>query len=314
MKEINKRKTLVKDAVSMHSSKETVRKKKSAVKPGNPSVSDSRFIDINLVTSRISNPGIKRINGRDQSLTTKKKDPLQRPGKTLSPAFEIDKLSLETGTVSFDETDLIGDNHIGTSIETPMRPDAFQRSDKEKIKKIAGHFKEIMYTLGLDLEDDSLKGTPNRVAKMYVQEIFRGLDPAKKPEIALFENKYQYNQMLVEKNITLYSNCEHHFVPIIGKAHVAYISSGKVIGLSKLNRIVQYFAQRPQVQERLTMQISNELKAILGTEDVAVVIDAVHLCVSSRGIRDVNSSTVTAEYSGKFLDKDIKNEFLKYIS
>jgi GTP cyclohydrolase I len=209
--------------------------------------------------------------------------------------------------------DLIGENHIGTSVETPLRPDAFDLSDKEKIETIAFHFKKIMETLGLDLNDDSLKGTPQRVAKMYVQEIFSGLDPKNKPKVALFDNKYKYDQMLVEKNITLYSNCEHHFVPIIGKAHVAYISTGKVIGLSKLNRIVQYYAQRPQVQERLTMQIANELKSVLETEDVAVVIDASHLCVSSRGVKDVNSSTVTAAYSGKFLEENTKNEFLNYI-
>lgn len=209
--------------------------------------------------------------------------------------------------------DLFGDEHIGTSAETPLRADAFDLTDAEKINKIETHFREIMLTLGLDLNDDSLKGTPKRVAKMYVQEIFKGLNPANKPSVALFENKYKYNQMLVEKNITLYSNCEHHFVPIIGVAHVAYIAKDKVIGLSKLNRIVQYFAQRPQVQERLTIQIANELKALLGVEDVAVVIDARHLCVSSRGIKDVNSSTVTAEYSGKFLDSNTRAEFLKYI-
>ncbi|MGZ3900861.1 MAG: GTP cyclohydrolase I FolE [Bacteroidia bacterium] len=207
----------------------------------------------------------------------------------------------------------IGDNHVGTSLETPLRDDAFKMSDKKKMEKISFHFKEIMETLGLDLTDDSLAGTPERVAKMYVKEIFSGLNPANKPEIALFDNKYKYNQMLVEKNITLFSNCEHHFVPIIGKAHVAYISSGKIIGLSKLNRIVQYFSQRPQVQERLTMQIANEIKALLGTDDVAVVIDAAHLCVSSRGVKDSNSSTVTAEYSGKFLEESVKSEFLKFI-
>jgi GTP cyclohydrolase I len=211
------------------------------------------------------------------------------------------------------ELDEIGDNHIATSIETPLKPDAFTISDQQKIEKIEQNFKEIMETLGLDLSDDSLRGTPKRVAKMYVQEIFKGLNPKNKPTIALFENKYNYKQMLVEKNITLYSNCEHHFVPIFGKAHIAYISSGKVIGLSKLNRIVQYFAQRPQVQERLTMQIANEIKTVLETEDVAVVIDAVHLCVSSRGIKDNNSATVTSAYSGKFLEENIKNEFLKYI-
>jgi GTP cyclohydrolase IA len=222
-------------------------------------------------------------------------------------------LNTAENNTAFEELDLIGENHVGTSLETPMRRDAFELSDKEKIKKISHHFREIMETLGLDLTDDSLRGTPNRVAKMYVEEIFRGLNPLNKPKIALFENKYKYDQMLVEKNITMFSNCEHHFVPMIGKAHVAYISSGKVIGLSKLNRIVQYFAQRPQVQERLTMQIANEIKEVLGTDDVAVVIDASHLCVSSRGIKDVNSSTVTAEYSGKFLDENTKNEFLKYI-
>jgi GTP cyclohydrolase I len=223
-------------------------------------------------------------------------------------------MNAEENTILLEEPDHIGDNHIGTSLETPMRTDAFELSDKEKIERISFHFREIMETLGLDLSDDSLKGTPDRVAKMYVREIFRGLDPENKPQAGLFENKYQYNQMLVEKNITLYSNCEHHFVPIIGKAHVAYISSGKIIGLSKLNRIVQYYAQRPQVQERLTMQIAGELKSLLDTEDVAVVIDASHLCVSSRGIKDVNSSTVTATYSGKFKEEHTKNEFLKFIS
>lgn len=208
----------------------------------------------------------------------------------------------------------IGDDHIMTSVETPMHDAAFDMTDEEKMHKIAYHFKEIMHTLGLDLTDDSLKGTPNRVAKMYVKEIFSGLHPNNKPKIALFDNKYQYNQMLVEKDITFFSNCEHHFVPIIGKAHVAYMSNGKVIGLSKLNRIVQYFAKRPQVQERLTMQIAKELRTILGTEDIAVVIDARHLCVSSRGVQDVNSSTVTAYYGGRFSQEDRKNEFLKYIS
>ena len=194
----------------------------------------------------------------------------------------------------------IGDDHLFTGLETPMKPDAFKLSDTEKKEKIALLFEEIMEVMGLDLTDDSLKGTPKRVAKMYIDEIFSGLNPANKPKVALFDNKYQYNQMLVEKNITFYSNCEHHFVPIIGKAHVAYISSGKVIGLSKLNRIVQYYAKRPQVQERLTNQIAEDLKAILGTEDVAVIIDAKHLCVSSRGVKDDTSSTVTSYFGGKF--------------
>jgi GTP cyclohydrolase IA len=216
--------------------------------------------------------------------------------------------------ISFEEdSDLLGEQHIGTSFDTPIRKDAFEINDETKIKMITHHFREIMNTLGLDLSDDSLKGTPERVAKMYVKEIFSGLNPQNYPDIKLFENKYRYNQMLVEKNITLFSNCEHHFVPIIGKAHVAYISSGKVIGLSKLNRIVQYYSKRPQVQERLTIQIANELRSVLETDDVAVVIDAVHLCVSSRGVNDTNSSTVTADYSGKFLEEGVKAEFLKFI-
>jgi GTP cyclohydrolase I len=194
----------------------------------------------------------------------------------------------------------IGDDHLYTGLQTPMKQGAFKLSNEEKKEKIAGLFSEIMDVMGLDLTDDSLQGTPKRVAKMYIEEIFSGLDPANKPKVALFDNKYQYNQMLVEKNITFYSNCEHHFVPIIGKAHVAYISSGKVIGLSKLNRIVQYYAKRPQVQERLTNQIAEELKIILNTEDVAVIIDAKHLCVSSRGIKDDTSSTVTSYFGGKF--------------
>ncbi len=211
-------------------------------------------------------------------------------------------------------TEDIGDEHISTSIDTPLRKDAFDLSDAEKINRIENNFREIMETLGLDLTDDSLNGTPHRVAKMYVEEIFSGLSPANKPKVALFENKYQYNQMLIEKDITFYSNCEHHFVPIIGKAHVAYISSGKVIGLSKLNRIVNYFAKRPQVQERLTMQIAKELQEILGTKDVAVLIDAKHLCVSSRGIKDNSSATVSSFYDGKFLEEKTKEEFLKYVS
>lgn len=211
------------------------------------------------------------------------------------------------------EIEEMGNQHVMTSVETPMRGDAFAKSDVEKIQAIEEHFAAIMDILGLDRNDDSLKGTPHRVAKMYVKEIFSGLNPENKPNIKLFENKYQYAEMLVEKNITFYSNCEHHFVPIMGKAHVAYISNGQVIGLSKLNRIVQYFAKRPQVQERLTIQIANELKKVLQTEDVAVLIDAVHLCVSSRGVQDINSATVTSSYSGAFLEENKKAEFLKYI-
>ncbi|TAE01097.1 MAG: GTP cyclohydrolase I FolE [Bacteroidetes bacterium] len=207
----------------------------------------------------------------------------------------------------------IGDEHISTSYDTPLRSDAFLMADEVKIQEIEKHFREIMNILGLDLNDDSLKGTPHRVAKMYIKEVFSGLNPKNKPDIKLFENKYKYNEMLVEKDITFYSNCEHHFVPIIGKAHVAYISNGQVIGLSKLNRIVQYFAKRPQVQERLTVQIAEEMKRVLQCEDVAVVIDAVHLCVSSRGIQDVSSSTLTAAYHGKFQNEATRSEFLKYI-
>lgn len=209
--------------------------------------------------------------------------------------------------------DDIGNDHLSTGMETPLKSDAFKISDEEKKAKIAMLFEEIMDVMGLDLKDDSLKGTPERVAKMYIDEIFSGLNPKNKPKVALFDNKYQYNQMLVEKNITLYSNCEHHFVPIIGKAHVAYISAGKVIGLSKLNRIVQYYAKRPQVQERLTNQIAMELKTILGTEDIAVIIDAKHLCVSSRGIKDDTSSTITAYYGGAFNSSQKITELQNYI-
>ncbi|HQQ93935.1 MAG TPA: GTP cyclohydrolase I FolE [Bacteroidia bacterium] len=207
----------------------------------------------------------------------------------------------------------IGDEHLFTSIETPMRADAFELSEKKKMEKIEFHFRQIMETLGLDLNDDSLKGTPERVARMYVKEIFNGLDPANKPKVALFKNRYQYKQMLVEKDITFYSNCEHHFVPIFGKAHIAYISNGKVIGLSKLNRIVQYYSKRPQVQERFTMQIAHELQTVLQTEDVAVLIDAKHLCVSSRGVQDNNAATITSFYGGQFSDVSKKEEFLHYV-
>lgn len=207
-----------------------------------------------------------------------------------------------------------GDDHVFSAYNTPLREDAFELSDVEKVAKIEEHFRAIMETLGLDLTDDSLNGTPHRVAKMYVKELFSGLNPTNKPKATLFENKYKYNEMLVEKDISFYSNCEHHFVPIFGKAHVAYISSGKVIGLSKLNRIVQYFAKRPQVQERLTVQIAKELQQILQTENVAVVMDAKHLCVASRGVQDDASSTVTAFYGGKFQEDSTKSEFLKYLS
>lgn len=209
--------------------------------------------------------------------------------------------------------DELGDDHTATAEDTPMRADAFAINDDEKIARIEYYFRQIMDTLGLDLTDDSLNGTPKRVAKMYVKELFQGLNPENKPSVTLFENKYKYNEMLVEKDISFYSNCEHHFVPIFGKAHVAYIANSKVIGLSKLNRIVEYFARRPQVQERLTVQIAKELQRVLNTEDVAVVMDAKHLCVASRGIQDDTSSTVTSFYGGKFQQEATKAEFLKYI-
>ncbi|NRD19864.1 GTP cyclohydrolase I FolE [Winogradskyella eckloniae] len=222
--------------------------------------------------------------------------------------------SKDNGQLNGFTNEAIGDDHLFTSLDTPMKANAFDMSNDEKKKRISILFSEIMDVMGLDLTDDSLQGTPDRVAKMYVEEIFSGLDPKNKPKMALFENKYQYNQMLVEKNITFYSNCEHHFVPIIGKAHIAYKSSGKVIGLSKLNRIVQYYAKRPQVQERLTNQIANELKTVLETEDVAVIIDAKHLCVSSRGIQDDTSTTVTTYYGGEFNNASKILELQNYLN
>lgn len=213
-----------------------------------------------------------------------------------------------------DRFEELGNDHVSASEETPLRKDAFILGDDEKIERIKDSVREIMLTLGLDLEDDSLKGTPSRVAKMFVNEIFGGLHPDKKPKSSTFSNKYKYGEMLVEKNITLYSTCEHHLLPIVGKAHVAYISNGTVVGLSKMNRIVDYFAKRPQVQERLTIQIVRELQKVLNTEDVACVIDAKHLCVNSRGIRDIDSSTVTSEYGGKFKQEAVRREFLDYLN
>ena len=210
-------------------------------------------------------------------------------------------------------TDEIGDQHVGTSYDTPMKPNAFELSDEEKMKQVESHFRQIMDVLGLDLTDDSLRGTPKRVAKMFVKEIFSGLNPENKPGISLFDNKFRYRQMLVEKGIRVQSFCEHHFLPIYGQAHIAYIANGKVIGLSKLNRIVEYYARRPQVQERLTVQIANELKRVLGTEDVAVYIDAKHMCVEMRGVQHQHCSTVTAEYGGKFLNENTRAEFLQII-
>ena len=223
------------------------------------------------------------------------------------------EISLNIRPIESSEDDL-ADDHMFTSMETPLREDAFALDDDTKIEKIEKHFREIMNILGLDLTDDSLNGTPRRVAKMYVKEVFSGLNPKNRPHARLFENKYNYDQMLVEKDITFYSHCEHHFVPIYGKAHVAYFSNGKVIGLSKINRIVQYFAKRPQVQERLTVQIGKEMERVLHSQDVGVVLDANHMCVASRGVGDTNSKTGTAYFSGKFLDENIKSVFLIYIN
>jgi GTP cyclohydrolase I len=208
---------------------------------------------------------------------------------------------------------VIGDAHVATNKDTPLKNGAFELSDEDKVNKIAWHFEEIMDTLGLDLTDDSLKGTPRRVASMFIEEIFSGLDPKNKPEVTLFENKFHYSQMLVEKNIKVHSYCEHHFVPILGKAHVAYIASEHVIGLSKINRIVDYYARRPQVQERLTEQIAEELRSVLHTEDVAVIIEADHMCVAMRGVKDHDSSTTTSSFHGKFKSDNLRREFLTYV-
>ena len=222
---------------------------------------------------------------------------------------------LKEATINLSELliEEMGDQHKASSVETPMRSDAFDKTDEQKIAAIEPHFRAIMDILGMDLNDDSLRGTPLRVAKMYVKELFQGLNPANMPSMTLFENKFQYNEMLVEKNINFYTNCEHHFVPFFGKAHVAYISSGKVIGLSKLNRLVEYFSKRPQVQERLTMQIAKALQTIMQTQDVAVMMDAKHLCVSSRGVKDDSSNTITTFFGGKFQEEQTRMEFLKYI-
>ena len=214
---------------------------------------------------------------------------------------------------NIEEHDTLGEDHVGTSTDTPLRNDAFKLSDSEKIDIIKDDVRHILETLGLDLTDDSLSGTPNRVAKMFVNEIFGGLDPKKKPKASTFDNKYKYGEMLVEKNITVYSTCEHHLLPIVGRAHIAYISNGTVVGLSKMNRVVDYYAKRPQVQERLTIQVVKALQEVLNTDDVACVIDAKHLCVNSRGIRDIESSTVTSEFGGKFKEESTRREFLDYI-
>ncbi|WP_299184873.1 GTP cyclohydrolase I FolE [uncultured Aquimarina sp.] len=217
-------------------------------------------------------------------------------------------------TKNQNEIELIGDAHISNSTETPLRADAFDTSDEDKIKNIQHHFAEIMKELGLDLTDDSLSGTPYRFAKMYVKELFYGLNPKNRPKTSIFENKYGYQKMLVEQNINIDSSCEHHFLPIVGTAHVGYIPKDKVIGLSKINRLVDYYAHRPQVQERLCLQILKDLQETLGTEDVIVVIQAKHLCVSSRGIKDKSSFTTTIEYRGKFVEPDTRKEFFDVIN
>ena len=213
-----------------------------------------------------------------------------------------------------EQLELIGDNHISTNVETPLRHDAFVKSDQQKIEAIQKYFAKIMEELGLDLTDDSLSGTPYRFAKMYVKELFYGLDPSKKPKISTFNNKYGYKKMLIEQNITIDSACEHHFLPIVGHAHIAYVPNKKVIGLSKINRLVDYYSHRPQVQERLCLQILKDLQQSLETDDVIVVINAKHLCVSSRGIKDKNSFTTTTEYGGVFEDINYRNEFFGSLS
>jgi GTP cyclohydrolase I len=226
----------------------------------------------------------------------------------LTTPLKEEKLALDNLLI-----EEMGDEHKASSVDTPMRADAFEKTDDEKIAEIEQHFRAIMEIIGMDLRDDSLRGTPLRVAKMYVKELFQGLNPANMPSMTLFENKFNYNEMLVEKNINFYTNCEHHFVPFFGKAHVAYISSGKVIGLSKLNRLVEYFSKRPQVQERLTMQVGKALQTVLQTQDIAIVMDAKHLCVASRGVKDDSSNTITSFFGGKFQEEATKMEFLKYI-
>ncbi|WP_396156362.1 GTP cyclohydrolase I FolE [Flavobacterium macrobrachii] len=216
-------------------------------------------------------------------------------------------------TIEKELYEILGDNHQMTSAETPMREDSFVKSDEDKMKVIEGHFYQIMHEMGMDMTDDSLRGTPHRVAKMFIKEIFSGLNPAAKPKISVFDNSYHYDKMLVEANISFNSTCEHHFLPITGKAHIGYISSGKVIGLSKLNRIVDYYSRRPQVQERLIMQIFNELKSVLETENVIVVMEAKHLCVSSRGIKDESSFTSTIQYGGVFNEKENRNDFFNLL-
>ena len=211
--------------------------------------------------------------------------------------------------INKEHIELIGDNHISSNVDTPLLKNAFEKSDEEKISKIQTHFSNIMEELGLDLSDDSLSGTPYRFAKMYVKELFYGLNPKNRPKLSTFENKYGYNKMLIEQNINIDSSCEHHFLPIVGQAHIGYIPKKKVIGLSKINRLVDYYAHRPQVQERLCIQILKDLQETLETEDVIIVINAKHMCVSSRGIKDKSSFTTTIEFGGCFEELEYRNSF-----
>ncbi len=212
-----------------------------------------------------------------------------------------------------ERVEFLGDNHLGTKVATPMVSTAFDKTDEEKIENIQKYFQKIMEELGLDITDDSLSGTPYRFAKMYVKELFYGLNPKHKPKLSTFDNKYGYQKMLIEQQINIDSSCEHHFLPIIGEAYVAYFPEKKVIGLSKINRLVDYYAHRPQVQERLCLQILKDLQDALGTQSVIVLINAKHLCVSSRGIKDKNSFTTTLEYGGLFEEREHRNEFLNTI-
>ena len=211
--------------------------------------------------------------------------------------------------INKEHIEAVGDNHISSNVETPLSKDAFEKSDEEKISSIQAHFSNIMEELGLDLSDDSLSGTPFRFAKMYVKELFYGLNPKNRPKLSTFENKYGYNKMLIEQNINIDSSCEHHFLPIVGQAHIGYIPKKKVIGLSKINRLVDYYAHRPQVQERLCIQILKDLQETLETEDAIIVINAKHMCVSSRGIKDKSSFTTTIEFGGCFEELEYRNSF-----
>lgn len=198
-------------------------------------------------------------------------------------------------------------------LESPLLPESFVVPESEKVEKISYHFKEIMKILGLNVEDPSIKDTPKRVAEMYIYELFKGLDLTNKPEVRLFPNPYEYQEPVIQRNISVKSICEHHFIPFIGVAHVGYMPKEHVIGLSKLSRIVDFYSRRPQVQERLTEQIAFELKRILNTEDVFVIIEAEHFCVKIRGIQDQESITVTSHFSGIFQNPEMKSQIWQSI-